>query len=659
MDLFSAYAVNALAGDYTEANLEGENIHFVWATAANAQPTAFFKVKFTVKSDVAFGKYDVDASIAEFYHGENRAAYVAGTDYVVAAEHLGLEVYCDHVYKYTKPAGTPAQADAKHTVTCEKCTEYVEILPCEFGAPVVVVPDECDSVGTSKIVCEHCKYEISYDVDEIKDHKWSAKWYVDGTTPEDASRHYQKCENDDCDARNYADCSSLTWNNVATANGSKHICDDCGREMACIWQTYGEEHGATCTEDAYTVYSCIKLCGGKYTAVHAGTATGHNIVKNPDGVTHSCTKCDEIKNVACSFTKNIQTGDSCMKDDIKECICGNRKVIAAPGFHAEEKKVIMYKAPTERASGYIQLTCTACNTKLAYDMNKNLTKGVQFNDINDWYKDTAIFAKSFNLMGGDANGNFDGNGKLTRGMVVTVLGRYMWGYLEQMSEREFNALLDQLEAETGNEAVELKDLKGDWYDRYAIALSTIGVVKGSYGNFNPLSSITRGEMVTVLARIGFTQDYIDSMSDYAFEEFLADLALEYGTTPVEFTDVEGKFYERHARILSALGVVNGYANNLFKGEANITREELAAVLVRFLDLFGAVGIGFDEPVDSFTDVDKVSDWAVEYVEAVREMGIFKGDGGKFKPQSNANRSEVAQTLYRMGCYEGILLYLGN
>jgi len=565
-DLFSAYEPTALAGDYTEANLVGENIHFVWATAANAQPTAFFKVKFTVKSDVAFGKYDVDASIAEFYHGENRAAYVAGTDYVVAAEHLGLEVYCDHAYKYTKPAGTPAQADAKHTVTCEKCNEYSEILPCEFGAPVVVVPDECDSVGTSKIVCKHCKYEISYDVDEIKDHKWSAKWYVDGTTPETASRHYQKCENADCDARNYADCSSLTWNNVATANGSKHICDDCGREMACIWQTFGEEHGATCTEDAYTVYSCIKLCGGKYTAVHAGTATGHNIVKNPDGVTHSCTKCDEIKNVACSFTKNIQTGDSCMKDDIKECICGNRKVIAAPGFHAEENKVIMYKAPTERASGYIQLTCTACNTKLAYDMNKNLTKGVQFKDINDWYKDTAIFAKSFNLMGGDANGNFDGNGKLTRGMVVTVLGRYMWGYLEQMSEREFNALLDQLEAETGNEAVELKDLKGDWYDRYAIALSTIGVVKGSYGNFNGDNYVTREELATFFVR------YIDYIAP--------GTNATYGpaNTLSDMNKVSDWAKETAARAV-ATGLIAG-SEGKFNPQGTATRAQMATIMER-------------------------------------------------------------------------------
>jgi len=119
------------------------------------------------------------------------------------------------------------------------------------------------------------------------------------------------------------------------------------------------------------------------------------------------------------------------------------------------------------------------------------------------------------------------------------------------------------------------------------------------------------------------------------------------------TDIEGKFYERHARILSALGVVNGYANNLFKGEANITREELAAILVRYVYLFGD-GIVFDEPIDSFKDADKISDWAVDVVDAAREMGIFKGDNGNFKPRSNALRSEVAQTMLRMEVYNGML-----
>lgn len=196
----------------------------------------------------------------------------------------------------------------------------------------------------------------------------------------------------------------------------------------------------------------------------------------------------------------------------------------------------------------------------------------------------------------------------------------------------------------------------EWYYEAARYGKIEGFFKGSYGNFEPKSNITRGEMVTVLARLGYTQDYIGSMTDYEFEEFLADIALEYGTTPVNFTDVSGKFYERHARILSALGVVNGYANNQFKGGNFITREELATILVRYIDLLDARGVSFDEPIDSFTDADKVSDWAEEYVEAARVMGIFKGDNGKFKPKSNATRAEVAQTLFRMGVYEGMLNY---
>lgn len=199
----------------------------------------------------------------------------------------------------------------------------------------------------------------------------------------------------------------------------------------------------------------------------------------------------------------------------------------------------------------------------------------------------------------------------------------------------------------------------EWYYDAARYGKVRGFFKGSYGNFNPKSNITRGEMVTVLARIGYTQEYIDAMTDYEFEELLDDLALEYGTTPVEFTDVEGKFYERHARILSALGVVNGYENNKFLGDKPISREELATILVRYLDLFDARGIYFGEAVESFADADKISDWAEENVDAARGMGIFLGDeNGCFNPRNNATRAEVAQTMLRMGLYEGMLIDFG-
>ncbi len=196
-----------------------------------------------------------------------------------------------------------------------------------------------------------------------------------------------------------------------------------------------------------------------------------------------------------------------------------------------------------------------------------------------------------------------------------------------------------------------------WYYEAAVYGKNAGFFKGEYGNFLPNDNITRGEIVTVLARIAFGQDYIDDLNDYEFEGLLADLAEEHGTTPVNFVDIEGKFYERHARILAALGIVNGYDANDFRGENDITREELAAVLVRFVALIGDHFPIIGEPVEAFNDADQISDWAVEVVEQARAMCIFMGDENvNFNPRSSATRSETAQTLYRIGMYEGILLY---
>ncbi len=532
-EIFSDYAVYCMTtGGVFESNRVGDDIIISVVSEQNLIPDWPYiaRVEFTVSDSVHSGEYEIGpATIQEMcwaeYDGDNKLIanhdYVVGEEYNATSDCATLTVDCTSFYEYTKPQEGTAKEDAEHTITCSKCG-YSDVGDCRFGNEIVVTPDTCNGVGTSKIECEFCKYAVEFDVDDIKEHKWSTAWYVDGTTPADASQHYQICENDHCEARTYADCSSWNWNNVATETGSKHICADCGRQMACRWQKYATRIGETCTDDAYTAYPCtVSGCTGSYTVVEVGTATGHAIVKDPSGTTHSCSKCGDLKNVACTFSKTVQTGDSCTKDTIKECECGNRQTIEAPGYHPEAKKVIQYKAPSENSSGYIQLTCTSCNAKLAYELNKTLAKGKQFNDIatDNWFYDTSIFAKSFNLMGGDAEGNFNGNGDLTRGMVVTVLGRYCWGYLEQMTEQEFDALLDSL----GGEPVELKDLKGDYYDRYAIALSTIGVVKGAYGNFSGDDNVTREQLAAFFIRY---INYIAPDSDvtYGSSSTLSDMS---------------------------------------------------------------------------------------------------------------------------------------
>ena len=53
-------------------------------------------------------------------------------------------------------------------------------------------------------------------------------------------------------------------------------------------------------------------------------------------------------------------------------------------------------------------------------------------------------------------------------------------------------------------------------------------------------------------------------------------------------------------------------------------------------------------VVQFSDYDAVSDWAAEYVDAVYEAGIFKGDdAGCFNGKSSLTRAETATIIYRL------------
>ena len=54
----------------------------------------------------------------------------------------------------------------------------------------------------------------------------------------------------------------------------------------------------------------------------------------------------------------------------------------------------------------------------------------------------------------------------------------------------------------------------------------------------------------------------------------------------------------------------------------------------------------DEKNDGFSDINDVSDYAIEAVKKLSGIGIINGyDDGTFKPQNTANRAEAAKIIY--------------
>lgn len=137
--------------------------------------------------------------------------------------------------------------------------------------------------------------------------------------------------------------------------------------------------------------------------------------------------------------------------------------------------------------------------------------------------------------------------------------------------------------------------------------------------FGPNVSTTRGMLATVIYRMENEPNFTGN-----------DI----------FGDMSGKYYEEAAAWAASKGIVNGYAPDEFGGDDAITREQLAAMLWRY------VGTPMSyHSVSHFNDADAISSYAEVAVAWANEMGIMNGrNGAVLDPKGEATRAEVAQML---------------
>ncbi|MVP00646.1 S-layer homology domain-containing protein [Paenibacillus lutrae] len=119
-------------------------------------------------------------------------------------------------------------------------------------------------------------------------------------------------------------------------------------------------------------------------------------------------------------------------------------------------------------------------------------------------------------------------------------------------------------------------------------------------------------------------------------------SLEQGIQPEAFLDlttVSGDRLQSIRRAL-ALGLLEGDGEGQFRPDDLLTRQELAALLTRALQL------SVPDNRDSFKDVQSQL-WSSPYIAAVKAAGIMEGDDlGKSRPYDVITREEIAVTLVR-------------
>ncbi len=105
-----------------------------------------------------------------------------------------------------------------------------------------------------------------------------------------------------------------------------------------------------------------------------------------------------------------------------------------------------------------------------------------------------------------------------------------------------------------------------------------------------------------------------------------------------FSDIIGTKYEEAVKILNGLGIINGYPDNTFKPENQITRAEFSTIVTKLLNL----DISDDEDI-IFNDVE--NHWAKPYINKIYRKGLVSGyPDGTFKPQNNITYAEAITIL---------------
>lgn len=174
--------------------------------------------------------------------------------------------------------------------------------------------------------------------------------------------------------------------------------------------------------------------------------------------------------------------------------------------------------------------------------------------------------------------------------------------------------------------------KSSGYAKAAIEyLAAQNVISGDQmGNFNPKKSVTRVEMVALLAKA---------------------MNLDTSVTPAQATFIDvpkSNWAFKYVEAAYKEGIITGISTTEFKPNDQITREQMAVIFVRALKLINNENVGEMSNIKEYADNSKIASWAKDEVEVAIEAGLMNGySGNNFEPKLAANKEQSAVVIERM------------
>lgn len=167
-----------------------------------------------------------------------------------------------------------------------------------------------------------------------------------------------------------------------------------------------------------------------------------------------------------------------------------------------------------------------------------------------------------------------------------------------------------------------------WYKSAVDFASSHELFNGvSATEFAPDLPMTRAMLVTVLHRLESEPDV---------------------TAANIFTDVmNGTWYTGAVVWGTENKIIEGYGDGRFGPEDNLTREQMATILYRYMKFLG-MDVSARGDLSAFVDGNQVSSWALEAMQWAVGSGVITGkEGAVLDPMGNTTRAEVATMLMRL------------
>ena len=145
-----------------------------------------------------------------------------------------------------------------------------------------------------------------------------------------------------------------------------------------------------------------------------------------------------------------------------------------------------------------------------------------------------------------------------------------------------------------------------------------------------------------------TNNYTEPITRGEFCEFVYNYCryvikrYKYHFYHVDFTDTDSAA----VNTLHEMGIVNGKTETEFKPNDFLTREEAAVILTRLVNK--TIPVPVTEMYFAFDDETEISDWAIDSVQVMCNMGVMNGVGdNKFAPKDTYTTEQAIATIVRI------------